>query len=218
MSDASDELRLFVTLKVKPEQLATYLNAMKDEAAGARSEPDNLGFDLFEDAGDARTIYLLEHWASKAALEQEHARQPCYIHVRGLEADALTGEFEERRLQEVEPQSPRLLQSAKTIGGGKFRAVILKSADGDAFKLLEEAFADLASHMRNASGNRVFSLFRNLDNANERLFFEAWDDNDGRDQGWATAAAQRLTTLLDASSWAEKHSIVLIDRGNDAAA
>lgn len=208
-------MQLFVTLKVKPDKLAAYLEAMRLEAAGARGEPGNLGFDLFGDAADAGTLYLLEHWASRAALEQEHARQPYYIHVRGLEAESLTGEVGERRLQEVPLLQPR--GPGKRLGGGDARALVLACGDDRAFEPLDEAFARVAAELRGMDGNRAFCLFCNLDDPQERLLIEAWDDGDARERGWAAAAARPLAAVLEALPLTRKDRLILVDRERDPA-
>lgn len=211
MSGTSDDLRLFVTLNVRPEQFAGYLRAMQDELAGARGEPGNLGFDLFQDAGGTPTIHLFEHWASRAALEQDHARQPCYIHVRSLEARALTGEVEERYLDEVDPPQPRL-SNAKSAGGGHVRALVATSADVRPLHHLDQVFADVAPAFRKAAGSRFFGLFRNRDNATERLFLETWQDADARRAGWTIDPARFLSAALDGIP--DKRELRLTDLGN----
>lgn len=212
---ASDEVRLFVGLQVKPEKFAAYAQAMRAEAAGARSEPGNLGFDMFVAEGDAHTLYLLEHWASRAALEVDHARQPYYIHVRGMEAECLTGEVEERRMQELAPRQPLPPGHAKSLGRGDIRAVTLTASDPRAFAALDAAFVDAAAALRGAGGNRALVLFRNLDNPGERLLIEAWDSHDARARAWSLATAQTLRTLLDAP--AQSGRSVLVLRNHDHA-
>ncbi len=210
MSDSSEDLRLFVTLDVRPEAFASYLEAMRAEAAGARGEAGNLGFDLFGEAGRPHVLHLLEHWADRAALERDHARQPYYVHVRALEAQALTGEVRERALEEAEPKRPR---SGKTIGGGRIRMRILKAADARRLPLLDRAFAEAAGALRETPGLRALSLFRNPGEAAERLLLEAWEDEAAREAGWAGEAARALTGILEEALWTEDRELLLIDLG-----
>lgn len=215
MSDVVEELQLFVTLQVKPEKFSGYLKAMQDEAVGARSEVGNIGFDLFEDAEQSNTLYLLEHWASRAALEQEHAGQHYYIHVRSLEAESLTGNVEERQLQEISEQPLYRHQGSKGIGSAHAQMITLTSSDNNMIERLDLVFSEAATVLREAPGNRALSLFRNQENANERLLLEAWDDADSGETAWKNHASSLLADLLENGQWTQKKMIRLINRGNE---
>ena len=211
----TNDLRLLVTLHVKPEQFNSYLIAMQAEVAGARSEAGNLGFDLFEDAVQPNTIYLFEHWVSRAALEQDHADQPYYIYVRGLEAQALTGEFEERVLQEIHPHQPQMQPNGKSMGGTSAQALILQTAEAGVIEKLDSTFAQAAAALRSAAGCCGLLLFSNETNPQERVLIDAWDNAAAREAAWSQEGARNLTNLLASAPWSKKTTIGLIDRGND---
>lgn len=214
MSAVVEDLQLFVTLQVKPEKFPSYLKAMQDEAVGARSEVGNIGFDLFEDAEQPNTLYLLEHWASRAALEEEHAKQPYYIHVRSLEAESLTGNVEERQLQEISEQPLYKHQGSKAIGAGHVKLIILAASDSNMIERLDLAFNEAATVLREEPGSRALSLFRNQDNPNERLLLEVWDDASSGEAAWNSHATSQLADLLENGQWAQKKMIHLINRDN----
>lgn len=205
MSDFSNTLQLFVTLAVKPAELDSYLDAMQREAAGARSEAGCLAFDLLVDPAAPHTLYLLEHWASQAALEVDHARQPYYIHVRGLEAQALTGEFEERRLRPIAPTQP-YPAGVKSRAAGWTHVLILQGGNDAQLAALDAAFA--------AAGHHATLLFANDGRAGERLLVQSWDHEAACHAAWTAAPAQAFQALIDASHWRTRQRLHLHDRAS----
>lgn len=213
MSDFSNTLQLFVTLAVKPAELDGYLGAMQREAAGARSEAGCLAFDLLIDPAAPHTLYLLEHWASQAALEVDHARQPYYIHVRGLEARALTGEFEERRLRPIAPTQP-YPAGVKSRAAGWTQVLILQGGNDAQLAALDAAFAAAAPTLRAAAGHHATLLFANDGRAGERLLVQSWDHEAACHAAWTAAAAQAFQALLDAGHWSARQHLHLHDRAS----
>lgn len=209
----SPSVQLFVTLAVKPQAWDGYLAAMQAEAAGARSEPGNLAFDLLVDPAAPHTMHLLEHWASQAALEQEHARQPYYIHVRGLEATALAGEFEERHLLALDPPQP-YPAGIKSRAAARTQVLILQGGDAAALALLDAAFAQAAPQLRAARGNHTALLFANADRAGERLLVQSWDTDTARHAAWSTGAARALARVIEATPWSRRQMLALVDRAS----
>lgn len=214
MSETFKELCLFVILKVRSEHYASYLKAMQDEVSGARSEPGNLGFDLFEDIERSNVLYLLEHWASRGALQHEHARQSYYRTVRAMEAQALDGDVHERQLEEIEPNRPRD-SSVKSVGGAFAQVIILESGDDGIIAMLDRVFRETVASLRQVIGNRTLSMFRNLENPHERLLLDIWSDEASRDMAWGQVGARGLAKLLEDTRWSGKTMFRLGDRGND---
>ena len=183
--------QLLVTLDVKPSAFDTYIDAMRKEEAGARSEAGNHGFDLWGDAHLPHTVYLLEFWASENALLVDHTKQSYYRHVRGLEAEALTGAFDERVLVAAGSVAEQRPGERKTLGATLAHLRVWRSAPAD----LEHAFDQSAPAVRAAAGCRFWQLYRNTRREGERVLIEAWDDGASRQRAVALAAAQALQTL-----------------------
>lgn len=78
---------LIVTIKIKPEHRARYMEEMVGDALGSiRDEPGCLRFDVLVDNTDPNTIYLYEIYRDEAAF-QEHLKAPHFIKWR----DAVQG-------------------------------------------------------------------------------------------------------------------------------
>lgn len=195
-TDQAEDHRLFVKLPVKADQFDAYLDAMRAEAAGARSEKGNHGFDVFGDADDPHTMYLLEHWASEEALLRDHANQLYYIQVRGMEEQSLAGGVEERLLREINAPSQHPTAEKKTVGGRHARAHIL-IAYGDAADKLESAFSQTAGLFREAEGNCTWTLFQNRREPEEYLLFESWDIATLREHAWSNEAAAPIIAAVE---------------------
>ncbi len=213
MSDFSDTLQLFVTLAVKPTELDGYLSAMQREAAGARSEAGCLAFDLLIDPAAPHTLYLLEHWTSQAALEVDHAQQPYYIHVRSLEAQALTGQFEERRLRPIAPTQPYPV-GLKSRAAGWTQVLILQGGNNAQLAALDAAFAAATPSLRTAAGHHATLLFANDGRAGERLLVQSWNHEAACQAAWSTAPSQSLQALIDAHHWSARQRLHLHDRAS----
>ena len=214
VSNFSDTLQLFVTLSVKPSELDGYLGAMQREAAGARSEAGCLAFDLLIDPAAPHTLYLLEHWASQAALEVDHAKQAYDIHVRGLEAQALTGEFEERYLRPIAPIQPYPAGVKSRAAAGWTQVLILQGGDNAQLAALDAAFAAAAPTLRAAAGHHATLLFANDGRAGERLLVQSWDHEAACHAAWTAAPAQAFQALIDASHWRTRQRLHLHDRAS----
>lgn len=128
-------------------------------------------FDMCGDAQHPHMIWLLEFWASESALIDEHARQACYQHVRGMEAQALTGAFEERLLVE-QGHAPQQLPDNKSLGTQSAYLTIWSTATAD----LTTAFDRSAAAIRAAPSIRFWQLYANTQRRDELVFFEAWDN------------------------------------------
>ena len=184
--------QLLVTLDVKPNAFDEYVDAMRKEEAGARSEAGNHGFDLWGDATRPRTIYLLEFWASEQALLTDHAQQPYYQHVRSLEAEALTGAFDERLLVAAGRAPEQQPGERKTLGAALAHLSVWRSAPAD----LELAFDHSAPAVRAAAGCRFWQLYRNTRREGEMVLIEGWDDGASRQRAAALGPAQAMQTLI----------------------
>lgn len=184
--------QLLVTLDVKPNAFEAYIDAMRKEEAGARSETGNRGFDLWGDAHRPHTIYLLEFWASEQALLADHAQQAYYQHVRGMEAEALTGAFDERLLVAAGGVAEQRPGEGKTLGTALAHLSVWRSAPVD----LEQAFDQSAPAVRAAAGCRFWQLYRNVRREGEMVLIEGWDDGVSRQRAAALPAAQALQRLI----------------------
>ena len=61
------------------EQLNDAMAAFRALAAASRREPGNLGYDIYRGINDDQEFYIVEHWASPAALAA-HERTEAFIH------------------------------------------------------------------------------------------------------------------------------------------
>lgn len=170
--------QLLVTLDVKPEAFDGYIAAMRQEETGARSEAGNLGFDLWGDGAQPHVIWLLEYWASESALTVDHAKQPYYRHVRGMEAEALTGQFEERLLVELGTSTRQTPGASKSLDAPSAQLSIWATVPAD----LVQTFDASAQAVRAAAGNRFWQLYANTRRPGEALLIEAWDSPAARTQ------------------------------------
>ena len=67
---------LLVTVQVKPEHVAEYLEAVRHDAEHSeRDEPGCLRFDVIQDRDDAKRFYYYEVYRDEAALEA-HRQSP----------------------------------------------------------------------------------------------------------------------------------------------
>ena len=73
---------LFVTIQIKPEHKAAFMEAMLEDARGSvTDEPGCLRFDVVEDAEDPNRIHLFEVYKDQAAIEA-HRQAPHYLKWR----------------------------------------------------------------------------------------------------------------------------------------
>ena len=69
---------IFVTVKIKPELRARFLEAIEHDAtASVRDEPGCLRFEVLQDTSDPDTYYFFEVYADSAALAG-HRETPHY--------------------------------------------------------------------------------------------------------------------------------------------
>ena len=172
--------QLLVTLDVKPEAFGGYVAAMRREETGARSEAGNLGFDLWGEGGRPSVFWLREYWASESALAVDHAVQPYYRHVRGMEGEALTGQFEERLLVEQGQAAHQTPGSGKSLNATRLHVTVWPTAPAG----LVAAFDQSAGAVRAASGNRFWQLYANPRKPGEMVLLHAWD-NGATPKPWA---------------------------------
>jgi len=62
------------------EHVSDATGAFRELAAAARQEPGNLGYDIYRSKDDNQAFYIVEHWASPAALSA-HERSEAFIHL-----------------------------------------------------------------------------------------------------------------------------------------
>jgi quinol monooxygenase YgiN len=60
------------------EHVDDAIAAFRELASAARREPGNLGYDIYRGIDDDQTFYIVEHWASPAALSA-HERSEAFI-------------------------------------------------------------------------------------------------------------------------------------------
>lgn len=71
-------IAVFVTVKVKPERLDDFLEAIEEDARGSREdEPGCLRFDVLRDAEDQNTFYFYEIYRDAEA-QKAHRTMPHY--------------------------------------------------------------------------------------------------------------------------------------------
>ncbi len=71
-------LGLLVSVKIKPEQRAKFLEGIEVDAHGSRNdEPGCLRFDVLQDQGDPNHFFFYEIYRDEAALEA-HRKAPHY--------------------------------------------------------------------------------------------------------------------------------------------
>ena len=68
---------LMVTVSVKEERRAEFLEVLAADAAGTRAEPENLRFDLLQDEEDPLKFYFYSVYKSAAGLDA-HRETPHY--------------------------------------------------------------------------------------------------------------------------------------------
>src|ERR1700739_3076291 len=61
------------------ERLNDAMAAFRALTAASRREPGNLGYDIYRGINDDQEFYIVEHWASPAALAA-HERTEAFIH------------------------------------------------------------------------------------------------------------------------------------------
>ncbi len=61
------------------ERLGDAIAAFRAMAAATRQQPGNLAYDLYRGIDDDQEFYIVEHWASPAALAA-HERSEAFIH------------------------------------------------------------------------------------------------------------------------------------------
>lgn len=184
--------QLLVTLDVKPQAFDGYVAAMRAEEKGARSEPGNLGFDLWGQVGAPHVIWLLEFWASENALTVDHAVQPYYRHVRGLEAEALTGNFAERLLVERGNARHQLPASDKSLAAPIAWVTIWAQAPA----ALIATFDRGADVVRAGPGNCFWQLYANARRDGEMVLVEAWEHPSARAQAAQLPEAAAMHALV----------------------
>lgn len=196
-SAKTNPLKLFVTLPVKPAQMDRYLSLAMAEIADARSEDGNSAFFAYRGTEQPNTLYLFEHWNSEEWLRDEHGSKDYYKEMRGVEAEVLEGEVDERFLTEIEPHMPT---PAPTDPVGHARVTIAAGDDE-----LAQRFAADAAALRGATGNLGLWLLADNNRDGEYLLLEHWVSETDRDQ----AAAQGIGDLLGASSG--KAEVILLN-------
>ena len=67
-----------VTVHVKPENIAEFIAATRENHAGSRREPGNFRFDVLQSSEDEGRFLLYEVFASPEAVE-EHRKTPHYL-------------------------------------------------------------------------------------------------------------------------------------------
>ena len=73
---------LVVTMQIKPEHRATFMEAMLDDARGSvENEPGCLRFDVIQDREDPNRIHLYEVYRDEAAIEA-HRQAPHFLKFR----------------------------------------------------------------------------------------------------------------------------------------
>lgn len=203
-------LQLFVTLPVKPHHLDGFLETMRKEVVGARSEAGNLAFNVYEDAGSPSTLYLFEHWANAAALDA-HTGQPYYKAIRRQEADDLSGDVAERKLSELLPAQSAGISAPL----GSYNLLTLIQVKVDAHIKLAEVFAEVATAIRSAQGNQGFWLYRDLDQPLEFLLIERWTRKSARNESIATKSGRQFQSALTELTSTPVRQTQLIDRSRD---
>jgi autoinducer 2-degrading protein len=75
-----------VTIQVKEEHVAAFVEATRTNAEGTRREPDNVRFDVLRGADDPCRFFLYEVYADEGAF-RHHQQTPHYLAWR----DAVAG-------------------------------------------------------------------------------------------------------------------------------
>ena len=87
-------LVLVVSLKVKPEMRAKFLEAAEDDSTcSVRDEPGCLRFDVVQDQADPNHFFFYEVYRDQAAFEA-HTQAPHYARWRAAAAEVLAGPAE----------------------------------------------------------------------------------------------------------------------------
>jgi len=203
-------LQLFVTLPVHAGQFDAFLATLQQAVSGARSEAGNIVFDVYENGEQPGTLHLFEHWTDAAALAA-HTRQPYYQAVRALEADALGGDVEERKLSELAPVQA---SQVELRSGASVQLHLIRIQPGTGAQLAE-AFQASAVALRSRPGNLGFALYQDLERPLDFLLIEHWHDDSARADGMDTVAARRFQAAVTGIVRTPADPVRLIDRAPD---
>ena len=72
---------LVVQIRIRPENVATFMDMLAANAAAARKEPGCLTFDVLVDPQDPARVMLYEVYASEAAFQQHQAQEAFKVYL-----------------------------------------------------------------------------------------------------------------------------------------
>lgn len=106
VADPDATRNLIISLQIRPERRAAFVEALLATVAPSRAAPGNLGFDVYEDINDPNALVIVERWTAPAAHEA-HLAQPYNAPLNAIFEDSLARPLAEgRRLLRDVSQSP----------------------------------------------------------------------------------------------------------------
>jgi autoinducer 2-degrading protein len=72
---------LVVRIRIKPENVETFMQKLEANAAAARKEPGCLAFNVLVDPADRTRVMLYEVYASEAAFQAHQAQTPFKVYM-----------------------------------------------------------------------------------------------------------------------------------------
>lgn len=114
MTEASQQIAMLVTFKVKPEMHDVFKQSLLDDITQARQESGYLSMNLFADKKDPNTLFLLERWQDQSSLDN-HFAQPYTKAVLELVETALVHPLEIHQLAEFTPLPKAVLTKTPEV-------------------------------------------------------------------------------------------------------
>ncbi|HEX4214240.1 MAG TPA: putative quinol monooxygenase [Candidatus Dormibacteraeota bacterium] len=96
---------IFVTVKVKPERLDTFLEVIENDAiCSPRDEPGCIRFEVFQNRADAHTYHFFEMYRDEEAL-QAHRETPHFAKWQEASGEVLQEPPTREVLKDVFPRA-----------------------------------------------------------------------------------------------------------------
>lgn len=84
-----ETVRIVAELEIKPEFKNELMPVFKTLVEGSRAEPGNRGYDMIEDLENSAHFFVIETWASKAAIEEHNASPHFQAFAKAIDGKAL---------------------------------------------------------------------------------------------------------------------------------
>lgn len=172
-ADGSGPVELLTELHVKPNELAPFMKVMRANVAHARTEPGNIGFDVFQSSDKQPTLYVLEQWQDPK-FTKAHLQEPTLLAMHKVAKTDLTGTITPMVLHPLSAGTGASKLDSVAAPAATENVLVYLSIKPGKRQTLIDGFTKTVPTFRAAPGNIAFDIFQDVTDPNTMVQFERW--------------------------------------------